>query len=682
MTGTESGAVTPCSGEEVVTYVVVVHGIGEQRKNETAVAVVNRFAEARREPREDDQRDVLTLGAASRQTGTSTDTGGLGGDELPWMEFEGIPSVASQATLQPFMGQTSSTGKNLRFVDMCWSDVLRTAYVEAGQPVEVWAKGLLGRLLRKHESAEDGSPAQVPFWIRRTLYLLADGLLLTRKAMRFRFKEMEDLVFAKFLGDVQIYGEYARCRGRAVHRFHNMMASIEAEHCAREKSNGTCRKARYVVIAHSLGSVMSFDALMYASAKETVRKGECGCWEFPGYRESSNGNCNEAPPTDWIRHVESFVTLGSPIDKYLMIWWMNYRYLCSDGYLKETEEACRIRHFNYCDELDPVGHHLELVGGTNGYKAVFKKCEDIVFNRYGVPGVAHNEYWADQGLWRWIIDKSVDKGKGCADVPEWFLKRKYLQLLRWLYVWVPVAVVGIGGAALTLALEVSSWQTAVVCAAAFAVVLYLGRRVIDLAVWWRQVQRQEGKAALERNLSDVNRDERNRAARGFRWRAKWLPVAMALVGAAGVWLKTSESCGTCIYEVVDPALRGALVAGVVLVVLVFISRGRLPSAYRTPASGEGGVGAEWVAGLFGAVSVGLGIVAGIAWPWPAATSFPDAFGNGIMNLTVLIVLASVVWAYRWRRWRIAQIKVVGEGGGDRKVCYDKYAEDFDGLGCG
>ena len=243
---------TSCSGEEVVTYVVVVHGIGEQRKNETAIAVVNRFAEARREPHEDDQRDVLTLGAASRQTGTSTDTGGLGRDELPWMEFEGIPSVASQPTLQPFMGQTSSTGKNLRFVDMCWSDVLRTAYKEAGQPVEVWAKGLLGRLLRKHESAKaasaartgsdtgdatvteagqsvmvwakallgrflrkhesakDGSPAEVPFWIRRTLYLLADGLLLTRKAMRFRFKEMEDLVFAKFLGDVQIYGEYAR----------------------------------------------------------------------------------------------------------------------------------------------------------------------------------------------------------------------------------------------------------------------------------------------------------------------------------------------------------------------------------------------------------------------------------------------------------------------------------------
>ena len=250
-----------------------------------------------------------------------------------------------------------------------------------------------------------------------------------------------------------------------------------------------------MVIAHSLGSVMSFDALMYASAKPNVRKGECGHWEFPGYRESSNGNCNEAPSTDWIRRVESFVTLGSPIDKYLMIWWMNYRYLCTADCLEDTDgdERGRIRHFNYCDELDPVGHHLEVVSGTNGYKAIFKKCEDIVFNRYGVPGVAHNEYWVDLELWRRILAQSVDKREGSNDVPAWFVKRKYRQLLRWLYVWVPLAVVGVGGGALTLALAVSSWQTAVVSAGTFAVVLYLGRRLIDLAVWWRQVQRREGR---------------------------------------------------------------------------------------------------------------------------------------------------------------------------------------------
>lgn len=78
----------------------------------------------------------------------------------------------------PFIGQASSIGKNLRFVDVCWSDVLRTAHEEAGQSLEVWARGWLGRLLRKHEDAKKSQRpyAMVPFWVRRTLYLLADGL--------------------------------------------------------------------------------------------------------------------------------------------------------------------------------------------------------------------------------------------------------------------------------------------------------------------------------------------------------------------------------------------------------------------------------------------------------------------------------------------------------------------------
>ena len=54
-----------------VTYIVVVHGIGEQRKNECVLNVVNRFAEARRGAGVDDNRDVLTLGKASGQTGLS-----------------------------------------------------------------------------------------------------------------------------------------------------------------------------------------------------------------------------------------------------------------------------------------------------------------------------------------------------------------------------------------------------------------------------------------------------------------------------------------------------------------------------------------------------------------------------------------------------------------------------------
>ena len=193
------------------------------------------------------------------------------------MEFEGIPADAKCCLDGVFLGEESSTGKNLRFVDLCWADILSKSYKHVGQDTEVWTKGLLGRLLRKHDGAKSNNYAQVPFWIRRVLFLLADTLLLVRFAMNFRFKEMKELVFVKYLGDVQVYGESARCRGRAVRRFHKMMTKIEAKHY----SQGEKRKPRYVIIAHSLGSIMSFDALLYAHAPREVRCGKDADWVFP-----------------------------------------------------------------------------------------------------------------------------------------------------------------------------------------------------------------------------------------------------------------------------------------------------------------------------------------------------------------------------------------------------------------
>ena len=98
------------------------------------------------------------------------------------------------------------------------------------------------------------------------------------------FKEMKKRVFVKFLGDVQLYGEYSRCRGQAVRRFHDMMAKVEAVHYARElrdREGEQPRVPRYVIIAHSLGSVMSLDALLYASATSAVRLGRESGWVFP-----------------------------------------------------------------------------------------------------------------------------------------------------------------------------------------------------------------------------------------------------------------------------------------------------------------------------------------------------------------------------------------------------------------
>jgi hypothetical protein len=88
---------------------------------------------------------------------------------------------------------------------------------------------------------------------------------------------------------------------------------------------------------------------MYARAKKEIREGTLVVGPnlpFRGYLTSEEKERIEKKKSGsvltveeqekleqlhvpWIDDVKSFVTLGSPIDKYLVMWWMNYKYLLS-----------------------------------------------------------------------------------------------------------------------------------------------------------------------------------------------------------------------------------------------------------------------------------------------------------------------------------------------------------------
>jgi len=171
----------------------------------------------------------------------------------PWLEFEGIPQPELKGTnLEryeslvelPFLGKPSTSGENLRFVDLHWADVMQQNETAVLQKVELWAQGLLVRLRLKHQFANksgkssmgildrirhsigrlklmpkrlygkklDNSGLDVPAWILHILGTLVKFLVFLRRLMHFRFGEMEDMLFVKFLGDVQQYGEFPFCR--------------------------------------------------------------------------------------------------------------------------------------------------------------------------------------------------------------------------------------------------------------------------------------------------------------------------------------------------------------------------------------------------------------------------------------------------------------------------------------
>ena len=414
---------------------------------------------------------------------------------------------------------------------------------------------------------------------------------------------------------------------------------------------------------------MSLDALLYASATSEVRRGSDGVWKFPGYLrddEKQNESTEEgwfAPlDTGWIHRVRSFVTLGSPIDKYLTIWWLNYKYLLTPKGRPRQRKQPKIKHFNYCDELDPVGHNLDVVQDTPAYKALFECREDVVFNRYSVPGVAHNKYWTDQRLFRWLLHRAVDPDRGNAGEPpkqpRWFRRRAYWMLLFWLYVLVPVLVLLGTYASLSLALQADGWRSAALAAAVFAFLAYFGRRLIDLSIWWRQIQREKSSTFwTDRSPKNSYRKARRRAGTAFRVLVATLPIILAAQTTSAWQALTNQQSpgdfplswlalhGTWLSD--GPEARLPLVGVLVAITILACSlRLRLPKAYRTPVR----VFRETEAILTTAGCIAAGVVVAlhpVPFPFPPVVPIPYSWPATLASFSAVATLISAYCLYRF-----------------------------------
>ena len=484
--------------EDAVRYVVVVHGIGQQKKNETVLPVIYRMAEARAAAARP-FGSPITRGVIASQL-REAPAGELStGLEEGWVEFEGIPQDPAARRYAPFIGRKSERpGTNLRFVDLHWASVMDGQFNTFGEPTAVWTRALIDRLENR----------EAPPWILETLHALREGVIPLQRLLSKRLPGLSDKIFNRFLGDVQLYGEYLATRGMAVRRFHERLAGIERRHQAE-----TGRPARYTVIAHSLGCIMSFDALTFAHMRAPTNAAahERLLQLLPEYdRDPSTGvveaggERKDLPDLGWIRNVDAFVTLGSSIDKFLILWWLNYEHLTAphDDWLdlsRLREASDRIRHYNYCDSQDPVGHELDVAYSEGTVTdAIFQRIEDVVFSRYPTPGGAHLDYWTDGALFRRILDLAVDGPVGREPQPvSWFKPGAYLRGLFWSYVAIPLAGWLAASAALVWTFgRAESWL-----ARSSGTVLGLGILVgtcwlLGLMIRWRAaVSHKEGSAA-------------------------------------------------------------------------------------------------------------------------------------------------------------------------------------------
>jgi pimeloyl-ACP methyl ester carboxylesterase len=332
----------------VTKVIVAVHGVGDQYSFATIQSVVNQFCYFRGEPA------AVPLGRF--HTG-----------EAPFSICPPFPP---------------GTFDHLAFAEVYWARIPRELVDDEHTMEEAkkWAATLVERvrLSRRQSSSPEkrrnGDLDRIKLILDEmieTLAVVERLCYLADRAGLFSFnlrKLLDD-----YLGDVQIVAEFDSQRRKILDAFADTMAQVH-------KAN---RDAEIFVIAHSEGTVISFLGLLEAGS--------------------------QPDPPAWLGRVRGLMTLGSPIDKHLILWPTLFPSRPPSPRLKLDP---RIQWRNYYDEGDPIGFELEGAREwitAKGWDRMFSFSagDDFGFVRYPFPGKAHVDYWNDREVFGHFIETVV-----------------------------------------------------------------------------------------------------------------------------------------------------------------------------------------------------------------------------------------------------------------------------------
>jgi len=338
----------PAAGRQVRKVIVAVHGIGDQYNFATIQAVVNQFCRFHGQPA------AVPLGLF--HTGQ-----------------------APYSINPPY---TQGTFDHLAFAEVYWAKVPRKAVDDQHtiEEAKKWAVTLVERL-RLGSKLSGGSAGwretdydRIKVVLQemiQTLAVLEHLSYLAAQAGLFTFNLRK--LLDNYLGDVQIVTEFHDQRREILQAFSDVMTTVHRRH----------PECEIFIVAHSEGTVISFLGLLQAG--------------------------RDPVPPAWLDQVRGLMTLGSPIDKHLVLWPALFSGgPPSPGYRPEH----RIDWRNYYDRGDPVGFDLQGARDwirANGWEHLFdfRADHDYGFTRYLFPGKAHVDYWSDAEVFGHFIETVV-----------------------------------------------------------------------------------------------------------------------------------------------------------------------------------------------------------------------------------------------------------------------------------
>lgn len=417
------------AGKIFTDVFVAVHGIGEQSRNETIKAVATQLSRAT-----EMGQFWLRPPISPQPLGYFQGNDRFSTAVIP-LEFSTSASVRKDAVA-------------IGLAEVYWADIPRGA-VEEGRTIEetkAWARTVVARAEELYRRAFEANAASIKsesntdsdgvgqrfqraierldYYLSKpdfalagevldqmieTIYVIENIVLLARKAGLVSL-DLTD-VLNDFIGDVQLVAEFASYRLDIVGRFYRALESIYEQ----QKAAGN-RDVRIHVIAHSEGTVVSFLGLLHAMSGQRIR-----------FSSDAGGGArieNMGAVPEWLRRVRSYMTIGSPIDKHLLLWdhlWTDFKPCLG-------QEKVRIRWCNYYDLGDPVGFRLDTARAwlaQKHFKAFdFPLAHDIGFARYLIPGKAHVDYWADSEVFGHYLATAVFPASDVAEPGETGLQLK------------------------------------------------------------------------------------------------------------------------------------------------------------------------------------------------------------------------------------------------------------------
>ena len=387
---------------------VAIHGIGEQSRNMTVRSVATRLAHS------------------SISVASASDLPPIAPQPLGWF-YTDVRGAVKVAPLDSFDSPKHPLAR-IGFTEVFWADIPQQIVTEGRtlEETKAWARTVIARaravckkkMRQLQEQRQTGRlsvaeqlqlaepdfslAAEVLEEIIETVYVLENLLFVAEKAGLARFDLKR--VLEEYLGDVQIVTEFTLFRRDIISRFQSAMQQINREF----------PRANLHIVAHSEGTVVSFLGLLHALSGQQL---------LPATAEADAVLNNVGRIPDWLTNVKGYMTIGSPIDKHILLWPHLFDQFDFRPAQKFFQNGNAIKWRNYYDYGDPVGFKLQTARAWLGRHEEckpfqFEEKDDFGFARYLLPGKAHNDYWDDPDVFEHFVQDVVKNNPAAAKRPK------------------------------------------------------------------------------------------------------------------------------------------------------------------------------------------------------------------------------------------------------------------------